>query len=77
MLWSMTQAPTCVGCGGALLGRADQRFCSSACRQAAYRQRRRWDRVEQEGERALAWFAARLFGSRNADPSNSRNGEGR
>jgi primase-polymerase (primpol)-like protein len=35
-----------------LLARADARFCSSACRQAAYRERRRAERERVEGERA-------------------------
>lgn len=30
---------TCEGCGRAMAGRADRRYCSSACRQRAYRQR--------------------------------------
>lgn len=34
-------AEECAGCGAALVGRTDRRFCSSACRQKAYRQRRR------------------------------------
>ena len=29
----------CKGCGEAMTGRADRRYCSSACRQRAYRQR--------------------------------------
>lgn len=30
---------TCEGCGRGMTGRADRRFCSSACRQKAYRNR--------------------------------------
>lgn len=33
--------PTCSGCGQGMAGRADRRFCSSACRQRAYRRRTR------------------------------------
>ncbi|MER7908296.1 bifunctional DNA primase/polymerase [Streptomyces sp. NPDC096068] len=35
-----------------LLARADARFCSSACRQAAYRERRRAEHARMEAERA-------------------------
>jgi hypothetical protein len=31
---------TCRTCGGPVFGRADARYCSAACRQKAYRQRR-------------------------------------
>lgn len=39
---SVTDAQTlvCEGCGETMTGRADRRFCSSACRQRAYRRRR-------------------------------------
>lgn len=30
---------SCEGCGEAMTGRADRRYCSSACRQRAYRRR--------------------------------------
>lgn len=38
---SATEAVThlCEGCGTAMAGRADRRYCSPACRQRAYRQR--------------------------------------
>ena len=35
------ELPTCQGCGAEMDGRSDQRYCASACRQRAYRQRRR------------------------------------
>lgn len=37
----MRVAEVCAGCGDALDGRTDRRYCSSACRQKVYRQRRR------------------------------------
>lgn len=35
-----TQSVPCEGCGQPVIGRTDRRFCSPACRQRAYRQRR-------------------------------------
>lgn len=37
--------PTCEGCGDDMTGRADRRYCSSACRQRAYRRRTRLVRL--------------------------------
>jgi hypothetical protein len=34
------QAAVCAGCGEEMSGRADRRYCSPACRQRAYRQRK-------------------------------------
>ncbi|MGW4493754.1 bifunctional DNA primase/polymerase [Streptomyces sp. NPDC004376] len=55
----MTQTATarrtrCVQCAGLLplMARADARFCSSPCRQAAYRVRRREELARVEAERA-------------------------
>ncbi|MFJ2067103.1 bifunctional DNA primase/polymerase [Streptomyces albidoflavus] len=46
--------PECGRCAGPmpLLARVDARFCSSACRQAAYRERRRTEREQVAVERA-------------------------
>lgn len=33
--------PQCWGCGEELAGRSDARYCSGACRQKAYRDRKR------------------------------------
>ncbi|MGW7350958.1 bifunctional DNA primase/polymerase [Streptomyces sp. NPDC054784] len=56
----------CDHCGGALplLSRADARFCSSACRQAAYRRRQRAERVRVEAEQAARVPAELLYRAR-------------
>ncbi len=66
----------CDGCGDAFAGgRSDRRFCSNACRQLAYRRRKREADVERRFREALgAMFA--MFDkadSRNATAGSSPN----
>jgi len=53
--------------------RSDSTYCSSACRQRAYRDRRRTERVEHEFWAALAGLARFIGDSRNAEVYESRN----
>ncbi len=59
--------PTCFQCGGLLpeSARSDARFCGSACRQAAYRERHR-ERMEATSPENLA--AALRFAEANLSP---------
>jgi len=50
-----TNEDACEGCCEPLTGRADRRFCSAACRQSAYRARRR----DERNGRRLAELLAR------------------
>ncbi len=72
MLCGMTQAE-CPECHGELAGRVDQRFCSNACRQHAYRRRRHEAEVERKGLAILRRWARGEFGSRNTGDGASRN----
>lgn len=61
--------PTCEGCHEPLIGqRSDSRYCSGACRQRAYRERRRDEHIERRGLDALDWMLATF-----PDPGRSRN----
>ncbi len=51
-----TNEDACEGCCAPLAGRADRRFCSDACRQAAYRARRRDERNGRRLAELLAWW---------------------
>jgi len=49
-----TNEDACEGCCEPLTGRADRRFCSNACRQAAYRTRRRHERAWRQMTKLFA-----------------------
>jgi predicted nucleic acid-binding Zn ribbon protein len=75
---------TFTGCGHDLLeGRRDRHFCSNACRQRAYRERKRELAFEGKVFTAFVFFLGpemalgflRITASRNADLIASRNGE--
>ncbi len=53
--------------------RSDSTYCSSACRQRAYRDRRRTERAANELWSALAGLARLIGDSRNAEVYESRN----
>lgn len=67
-------------CGALLEGRSDARHCSSACRQRAYRDRRRAETRWAQLDQAMA-TASDLIGVdyqaviRNAASGTSRNGD--
>lgn len=65
----------CHECGVDLEGRSDSRYCSSACRQKAYRDRRRF----KEAMAGLAAIIGVDLGEvvRNAEAEVSRNAGGR
>ncbi len=53
--------------------RSDSFYCSAACRQRAYRDRRRTERAANELWSALAGLARLIGDSRNAEVYESRN----
>lgn len=57
-----TATHSCVGCGAEMAGRADRRYCSSRCRQKAYRRR---VNPELQAKEAAAWEPMSVLLSRN------------